>query len=293
VLIACAAGLAHADPQAADRAADEATSLADKGQFAPAAMKFREAYRADPRPELMCNVGVAYYKAKDLTRAQRYLEQCVQIGASADAAFIANVKQVLQTLDASLHAGEFTPVSFLIEPENATIAAVGNEPFDEPILGSRVVWFPYGAWTVTIHAEGFADQKLAIDAHAHDTISKSVRLAPAVAAPPPAPIIVTKTPVPAHSHAAPIAASVITGVIGAASLAFIGISRLQASNANTAMLYPDYQSKADSAKTWQKVAIGTAIAAGIGAGVSAYLWVHALRVDVEPHGATVAIGGSF
>lgn len=297
--------LAHADPQAADRAADAAAALATQGQFAAAAQRFREAYRADPRPDLMCNVGVAYYKAQDLPRAQRYLEQCVQIGAAVDPAFIASVKQALTSLDASLHAGEFTPVSFLIEPNQASIRAVGNEPFDEPILGSRVVWFPRGTFSVVIHAEGYVDQTIAIDARTRDPITRPVTLerAPVVVQrvepPPPPPPPVIPRAAPSRSLARPIAATVIAGVAGASALAFYGIARVRADDANRAAdagNSGDYNTAAHAAHIWQGVAIAGAVVAVAGAGVATYFWLDARhRVTVEPTsgGGAVTFAGRF
>ena len=297
--------VARADPQTADRAADEAAALAKQGQFGTAAQKFREAYRADPRPDLMCNVGVAYYKAQDLPRAQRYLEQCVQIGAAVDKAFIEAVKQALASLDASLHAGDFTPVSFLIEPNQASIAAVGNEPFDEPILGSRVVWFPRGAFSVVIHAEGYVDQTIAVEARSRDPITKPVTLvrAPVVVQthePPPTtptpPYVPLRQPPRPRPYAKPIAATVLAGVAGASALAFFGFARIRANDANTAsdanqqMAYDD---AAHAARTWQAFAIGTAAVAAVSAGAAIYFWLHATRhVDIEPTGGGAALSFS-
>lgn len=295
ILLVIVGNIAHADPQAADRTADEANALAKQNQFAAAALKFREAFRADPRPELMCNVGVAYYKAKDLPRAQRYLEQCVQIGASVDAGFIGAVKQVLTSLDASLHGGAFTPVSFLIEPSQASITAVGNQPFDEPILGSRVVWFPRGTFTVVIHAEGYIDQTLAIDAEANDPITRSITLvrapavvAPGLPAPPPTP-----NPRATPSRAKPIVATALAGVTAGAALACYGIARIHASDANRATKLGDYDDNVHAAHTWQNVAIGSAVLAGVSALAATYLWTR--HVDLEPtaRGATVSLRGTF
>ena len=288
-LIAFAGGVAAADPTTADRAADEAAALAAKGDFAGAAKRFRDAYRADPRPELMCNVGVSYYKAKDLPRAQRYLEQCVQIGASVDVNFISAVRQVLVSVDAALHAGELTPVSFLLQPAGSSITAVGNEPFDEPILGSRVVWFPWGKYSVVIHAEGYADQTVEIDAHDHEPVTKSIQL---VAAPtlPLLPIIIQAS---SRSRVKPIAATVAAGVLGAGALAFYGFARLHATDANQAQSRPVYDDAVHSAHVWQGLSIGTLVLAAASGAAAVYLWTH--HVDIEPtaHGAQVSLAGRF
>ena len=62
---------ALADPAGAERAVAEAEAMAERGDLVGAAVRYRDAFRKHPRPDLMCNVGVAYYKAKDLPRAHR------------------------------------------------------------------------------------------------------------------------------------------------------------------------------------------------------------------------------
>ncbi len=176
LLLAVLAVQADADPGAADQATADAQARAAKGDYIGAAAKYREAFGAEPRPELLCNVGVAYYKAKDLPRAQRYLEQCISIGTSLDAGFITNVKKVLAAVDAMLAKGSFTPVDLLVQPPSATTSVEGGVPFDEPILGSRRVWFPYGTYHVVVHAEGHVDRTLEIEAKDHAAVPMRVAL---------------------------------------------------------------------------------------------------------------------
>ena len=102
VIVALCAARASADPAVADKLAAEAATKADHSDFPNAATKYREAYAADPRPDFMCNVGIAYYKAKDLTRAERYLEQCEQIGKALDAKFLDSVAKVHKAVNLSL-----------------------------------------------------------------------------------------------------------------------------------------------------------------------------------------------
>ncbi len=176
LLLALLAVPADANPGAADEATADAQARAAKGDYLGAAAKYREAFGAEPRPELLCNVGVAYYKAKDLPRAQRYLEQCVSIGTSLDAGFIANVKKVVAAVNAMLARGNFTPVDLLVQPPSATTSVEGGVPFDEPILGSRRVWFPYGTYHLVVHAEGHVDRTLEIEAKDHAAVSMRVAL---------------------------------------------------------------------------------------------------------------------
>src|SRR5262245_35129205 len=167
---------AFADSGAADKAVAEAQTRAANNDFVGAAAKYREAFKADPRPELMCNVGVAYYKAKDLPKAQRYLDHCLSIGTSLDRAFIDNVKKVLAQVESTLAAGKFTPVEILVQPSTATTTVAGGVPFDEPILGSHRVWFPFGKYKLTVHAEGHVDAVIDIDAKDRSAVPARVAL---------------------------------------------------------------------------------------------------------------------
>ena len=164
IFLAGATLQAFADGGAADRAVTEAQTRAANNDFVGAAAKYREAFKADPRPELMCNVGVAYYKAKDLPKAQRYLDHCLSIGTSLDRAFIDNVKKVLAAVEQTLGTGNFTPIDLLVQPSNSTTTIDGGGIFDEPILGSRRVWVPFGTYKLTVHAEGHVDQILDVTA---------------------------------------------------------------------------------------------------------------------------------
>src|SRR5215470_17873339 len=89
---------ARADPRTADQAAAEADARARAKDYLGAAAKFREAYAADPRPDLICNVGVAYHKAQELPRAQLFLSRCLERGSALDSAFIDVVRATLARL---------------------------------------------------------------------------------------------------------------------------------------------------------------------------------------------------
>ena len=140
--------VAHAD------LVNDAESLAAGGDFVSAAARFRQAYAAAPdRPELICNAGVAYYKASDLPRAHRYLKRCSEVGKALNADFMGNVEKVIAAVEAALAAGPYTPVEVTSEPTTATIAIAGATPFDEP-LGQGRAWFPRGRYSLVVSAPG-------------------------------------------------------------------------------------------------------------------------------------------
>ncbi|MFN0248225.1 MAG: tetratricopeptide repeat protein [Kofleriaceae bacterium] len=137
----------------------DAESLAAGGDFVSAAARFREAYAREPsRPELVCNAGVAYYKASDLPRAHRYLRRCLEVGKALDAEFMANVASVVSAVEGALASGPYTPVEVTTEPAIATVSIAGGAPFDEP-LGQGRAWFPRGTYTLVVEAPGHDTQR--------------------------------------------------------------------------------------------------------------------------------------
>lgn len=319
LVVISVAGLAlraSADPAGADRAAADAQVRADAGDFFGAAAKYREAFREQPRPDLMCNVGVAYYKAKDLPRAQRYLDQCLRIGASLDAGFITNVRKVLTAVEQKLASGKFTPIDLAIQPDTAASTLDGGV-HDEAIVGSRRVWVPFGSYTLVVHAEGFVDEKQPIVADNTKPRSISVKLLPASSttvtsdtsdgatrsgagsgqtgsepsssrsgAAPPAPAP------PRRSLVAPIVASAASGAFGGLALGFYLSARNTGADAEKATSGDNYEALSDTARDRQHVSWVIGGAAGVAAIVAVVLWYRATRspaqVDVSATGSSAS-----
>lgn len=323
VVILAASTQAFADRDAAERAIADAKTHATKGDFVGAAAKYREAHAAEPRPDLMCNVGVAYYKAKDLPRAHRYLEQCLAIGTSLDRAFIDNVKKVVAAVESTLAAGNFTPVDLFVQPSTATTAVEGGVVFDEPVVGSRRVWFPFGSYRLVVHAAGHVDRVLDIAATDRKPITASVALerAPVETAsstetgsttdssagsatveagtgttitepqlpPPPMP------PLTKRSMVAPIVATAAAAGAGGAALGFFLAARGSADDAGKATDMVRYNELRDEAIDRQHISWGFAAAAGAAAIVSGVLWYRyasAPRVEVQATGSGAALSFS-
>lgn len=329
VVIVCAtlAVDASADPSAADRAVSEAQTRAAANDYIGAAAKYREAFAAEPRPELMCNVGVAYYKAKDLPRAQRYLDQCLSIGTSLDHAFIANVRKVLAAVETALASGSYTPVDLLVQPPAATTTVDGGVPFDEPLLGSRRVWFPFGHYKLTIHAEGRVDRVLEIEAVDHTALPARITLERAPVEPvspqgsaagsaEPAgsgsaatgagsaqgagsaaetgsdTAAITPALVHRPSMVAPIVATAASVGVGAAALGFYLGARSAAHDAGNATDTATYADLVDKAQLRQHVSWLLGGVAGAGAIVSGFLWYRyasTSHVEVQATGTGVAL----
>jgi hypothetical protein len=161
----------------------DAESLAAGGDFVSAATRFREAYAAEPdRPELICNAGVAYYKASDLPRAHRYLKRCAEVGKALDTGFMSNVEQVVGAVEAALAAGPYTPVDVTTEPATATVAITGATPFDEP-LGQGRAWFPRGSYALVVSAPGYETERRTLQADGATSVRQLFQLKKTVAKP--------------------------------------------------------------------------------------------------------------
>jgi hypothetical protein len=311
---------AFADSRAADKAVAEAQTRAANNDFVGAAAKYREAFKADPRPELMCNVGVAYYKAKDLPKAQRYLDHCLSIGTSLDRAFIDNVKKVLAQVESTLAAGNFTPVEILVQPSTATTTVAGGVPFDEPILGSHRMWFPFGKYKLTVHAEGHVDAVIDVDAKDRTAVPARVALetAPVVEvgsaqgsqgsadtgsagsnSAGSGSALVEQSPAGAKpSLLPPIIASVASVGAGVIGLGFFRAARQRAEEAGEATDETAYNKLVEQARSRQHISWVVGGLAGAGAIVSGILWYRyasAPRVEIQAsgNGAAISLSGRW
>ena len=297
--IVCAALPARADRLAADKLASEAETLAKLGDLAGAAQKFRAAYSEDPRPELMCNVGVAFYKAVDLPRAQRYLAQCKELSGKLDPAFVANVEQVLASVEQRLAQGDFTRVQLVVEPATA-VTTIQGSPFDEPFVGSRTAWLPFGTYTVSIHAEGYVDHEEVVHATDRTPVTVTARLdRPKLVVPPPPPPPAISSP--PRDYKLPIVVSGATAAVAVFATASWIVASSHASTANdlaTRFYRPPYDAEASDADTWKHVTWVTGGIALAGAAVSGYLWYRATRgpqveLTASPSGAGMSLGGAW
>ena len=306
---------AHADRREADRAVTEADALVRAKDYLGAATKFREAYAADPRPDLICNVGVAYHKAQELPRAQLYLGRCLERGSALDGAFMTVVRDTLARLEAALKTGNYTPVDVVIDPRFATVA-IDAFAADETFDGGRTVWLPFGAYHVTVRAEGYRSQTVEVAAKDHVIVALRVVLArePVVAAPDRPPVTAPiATPAPAVRVAAvpaprgpglalPLSATVAT--VGLAIVA--GYARSQASDhadrAGLALTRDTYDSEADSTKRWNAIFGVDLAVTGVAALASGYLWYRFARsparmitprVEASGQAAGLVLDGRF
>lgn len=297
---------AFADPSEADRLAAEANALASQGKLAEAASTFRAAYAQDPRPQLICNVGVAYYKANDLPRAAFYLDQCRALGAQLDAAFLDNVDKVLAAVRRVLAAGDFAPVTFVVDPQTAA-ATIEASPFDEPIIGQRSVWVPFGTYRVHVHQDGYVDHDEPLHVSDRAPVTLHIQLAkPAVEPPkleppkpePPKPIAPPPVPAPAITAHHPSRVPAIAATAGTLALGVLGgLAYLHALDLNDqAGATHDratYNSLRASTLDYKHLSWVAGGLAGAGAIASGLLWYRSMHVEVAPDHAVAMIGGTF
>jgi hypothetical protein len=156
------------------RAAD---ARARAGDFAAAALLFKQAHALDRRAEYACNVGIAYYKARDLPRAHLFLDACLLDGGALPRDFVASVWRVLATVETRLREGDFAPVELRVAPAHARlqIATFGD---DEPVVGSRRIWLPLGRHIVLATAADHATRQFTLEVSRRDAQQAAIVLDP-------------------------------------------------------------------------------------------------------------------
>jgi len=288
-------GHASADPATATKLADEGNTLVKAGKFSEAAERYRDAWRNDKlRPEFLCNVGISYYKAKDLVRAHLLLGQCLE-QSSLDPKLAENVRKVHEATENVLRAGGHTPIRIVCEPSATSISILelGN---DEAFVGSRVVWLPFGTYHVRAHAEGFVDQTQEVVPKATDAVTVTITLdrvkvvedkpPPIVERPiqPPPPPPPTPPAPDRPSKLLPIATTVVTVVATGFAIYARGEAGSRADHGASALdpkTFADDRSAVDSWNTTFVVGTGVAV---VGAVASVLLWRRALSApEVEVH----------
>lgn len=303
--LSATSGQVFADPATADKLAGEAEVLAKAGRFGEAAERFRDAWRNDPlRPTLLCNIGIAYYKAKDLVRAHLLLGQCLE-QSSLDPKIGDGVLKARASAEAVLRAGGHTPVRVVIDPSATSISILelGN---DEAFVGSRVVWLPFGTYHVRAHAEGYVDKTLTVAPAGPEAMALTIAL-DRVKLEPPAVTAQVATERPIERPIAPIAPSrpgvalpIVASVVTAAALGVAIVARAQAGKtadrAATALDPATVDDDRSATDRWNTTFIvGTAVAV-VGAVASVWVWHRALaasRVEVSSTGVSVGYTARF
>lgn len=292
VLVACSAA-ADADPTAAERAIERAEARARRGDLAGAAASYRDAFREEPRPALLCSIGVAYYEAKDRPRAHRYLDQCLAAASALDPALVGTVRSVLSALEHELGAGPYKPLDIFVDPPLATTTF--DKLHDDVFVGSRRAWVSFGTYRATVQAPGYVDHVIEIDARDTRPTPYTVQLepAPAETAPQPraAPSIAASLAhvAPRRSLVAPVLVSSGACVLGAAALGAYASALHRADEAGDPDISPSqYETLAAEARRHQRLSWALGAAAGATGVLGALLWYRASR---SPPRVDVGVSG--
>ncbi|HTL35341.1 MAG TPA: hypothetical protein VL326_19565 [Kofleriaceae bacterium] len=304
-----ASALAFAQPTS-DPMAD-AEALAKQGDFVGAAGKFKLAYARDPKPSTICNVGVAYYKAKQLARAQLFLNRCLERGTALQQTFVDQVRAVLTSIEQTLRAGDFTPIDITVEPGGASVSVVEYGD-DESFIGARVLWLPFGPHKLTARLDGYVEQTVDVAATGHDVKPVKITL---VKVPPTTPEVGsgsatsagsgsaegsgsaattnegsdTTPPIVETSRRSPMPAIAATSVAAlGVAMAIVGYKKAQdrADYSLFAVSFDVFERDKDAIRTWN-IVFATGIGVGIvGSAAAGYLWARYARspshVEVEP-----------
>jgi hypothetical protein len=286
IALTVATATAAADPEKAKALSAEAEALVGTGDLIGAAAKFRAAFKEEPRPEHMCNSGVAYHKAKDLPRAHRYLNACVTMGSSLEVAYRDNLRKVVESIEQKLVASNFTPIDIAIEPPTGVLVIEGGKPYDEEIVGGGRLWVPYGAYRFVVRAPGFVESRSEVTANSHVAMPLRVTLEKQPEKPIEKPI---ETPIEK-----PIATPITTVEQPSKLPAIIATSATGAAGVGNETSFDRLRNKSKSNQHISWVVGGVA---GVGAIVSGYLWWRVLRapdgVEVTATGTGVAVRGRF
>ena len=174
----------------------------------------------------------------------------------------------------------------------STGVAISVFAADEIVLGSRIVWLPYGTYTLVFTADGYVTKEVTVVASGHDRAVVQVSLEHAVAPPPPP---LRYGPSPSKLPAA--AATAVT--VGALLVAAVSFTKAHdradlSAFARTMEVFTADETYVDSWNT--RLAI-SGIVAIVGAGASGLLWANALRarpvIEVGPQSTTLSLLASW
>jgi hypothetical protein len=278
----------------ADVAAAEAEKLAANGDFLGAATKFAEASREDPsRPELFCNIGIAYYKAEDIARAHLWLGRCTE-RAALTLEQAGAIRGALTEIEGKLRAGKFAQVRIVPNPRNAAIVVREWGP-DVAFVDERTIWFAHGTYQLEASAPGHerATKALVVDAAPAAAVEITLQPTPIVVPPPPA--------AAKKRFAPPIVFPIATsaGTVGLAALALVayGAAHDRADRSRLAISDRIFAADKSAISRWNFTFVASTVLATVGATASVYLWwrfsKRAPKTEVGLSGSGVTLRARF
>jgi len=149
-----------------------------QGRYEKAIAEFEEAYRLDPRPLLLYNIGQAWEKLGDLVKAVDFLKR--YLDADPNNAERTTLLNKLASLQERL---DNTGVQIKCAEADATVYVDGKEVGKTPIPG--IVKLDAGAHKVQVSKKGFEDFKMSVAVTAGQSLPVDVALEAGQAGPPP------------------------------------------------------------------------------------------------------------
>jgi len=275
------------NPAAAIAASKAAEQLAADSKYVEAAAKYREAFALDPRPEFLCNVGVAYQRAKQLPKAQVYLAECLRRGGHFEAAFVTAIRTGLEAVEAKLRDGDFTPLDVVVEPRGALVR-VDDDPPAEAMVGSRLIYVPFGHHTLAVTADGFVEQRREVDVVSRSQRQVTIQLVAR-------PRTITRTT--RRSRAPAVVTLVTTLALGGGSAgAYLYARNVMRDAGSTTINRPTYDATVDRSRGWQHISWALAGGAGVSAIATVLLWRRGgtrIEVSTSSGGGAISWGGPW
>ena len=147
-----------------------------QGRYEKAIAEFEEAYRLDPRPLLLYNIGQAWEKLGDLVKAIDYLKKYLEADPNNEerTTLLNKVASLQERLDA-------TGVAIKCGEAAATVYVDGKEVGKTPISG--IVKLGAGAHKLQVSKKGFEDFKMTVAVTAGQSVPVDVALEPGQAGP--------------------------------------------------------------------------------------------------------------
>jgi tetratricopeptide (TPR) repeat protein len=149
-----------------------------QGRYEKAIAEFDEAYRLDPRPLLLYNIGQAWEKLGDLVKAVDYLKKYLEADPNNE-----ERTTLLNKLASLQERLDNTGVEIKCAEANATVYVDGKEVGKTPISG--ITKLGAGAHKIQVSKKGFEDFKMSVAVTAGQSVPVDVTLDPGQAGPPP------------------------------------------------------------------------------------------------------------
>ena len=150
-----------------------------QGRYEKTIAEFEEAYRLDPRPLLLFNIGQAWEKLGDLVKAVDFLKRYLEADPNNEdrTTLLNKVASLQERLDN-------TGVQIKCAEADATVYVDGKEVGKTPVAG--IVKLDAGAHKIQVSKKGFEDFKMTVAVTAGQSVPVDVALEAGQAGPPPA-----------------------------------------------------------------------------------------------------------